>query len=154
MVAFSFSIFSCDSSQVKKKASKKTVKKYRSLKTKAVMMERLKEFGFKIPEKLEFEKIKKKTSRYTAYFKAENLDEAAIKELDSWYIQQISDLVAVKWKKRAIRENDTIVGLTVNHHLFYRPKGGKSSLSNSIDLSSSYSTRAKSYSLYISPNNY
>ncbi|MCP3921446.1 MAG: hypothetical protein GY714_02555 [Desulfobacterales bacterium] len=152
LIALSFSLFSCDSSPKNEKHKKKSKK--HSIKTKAGMMERLNEFGFEIPEKFKFVKIKKKTSSYSVEFKAEKIDDVTKKELDEWYVKQISDLEANKWKKRPITVNVTVMGLTVNQHIFFKPKGGKSSLLNSIDLSSSYDPKNKSYSLFISPNNY
>ncbi len=152
IIVLSFSLFSCDSSS--KQEKQKKVSKKQSIKTKAGMMERLNEFGFKIPENFKFVKIKKKTSTYSVEFKAEKIDDTTKTELDEWYVKQISDLEANKWRKKPITENVTVMGLTVNQHIFFKPKGGKSSLSNSIDLSSSYDPKSKSYSLFISPNNY
>jgi|GEM_PF-2007368 len=150
-------VWSCGGGSEEKKApeatAKKKVKEY-SLKTQEGMMKKLQEFGISIPEELVFIEITKKSSDLTAKFEKEGIDETVKAGLDKWHAGLVSQLTASGWKKRDIRVNEKMFGAVYNQSIFMKPKGGGSSLSNTLDISTAYDLEKKKYTLYVSPAAY
>ncbi|MCK4979522.1 MAG: hypothetical protein KAS62_03955 [Candidatus Delongbacteria bacterium] len=158
-VLFSIFVWSCGGNSEKdtktktEKPKQVEVKKY-SIDTEEGMMKKLQEFKIKIPENLVFVEVAKGYgNKYTVKFKAENIDDAARKQLDEWYAKQIADLIADGWEKakHGSTENETTMGIVANSHIFYKPKGGKSSLKHALSFTSNYDTEEKSYTIRLTP---
>ncbi|MBN2255389.1 MAG: hypothetical protein JW736_06765 [Deltaproteobacteria bacterium] len=150
-------VWSCGGGSEDKKAPKataeKTTKKY-SLKTQEGMMKKLQEFGISVPAELVFIEITKNSSDYVAKFEKEGIDEPVKAGLDKWYAGLISHLTANGWKKRDVRVNDTMFGAVYNQTICRKPRGGGSTLSDMLDITTVYDLEKKKYTLYVSPAAY
>jgi len=148
-------VWSCGGGSEEKKASeqtaKKTTKKY-SLKTQEGMMKKLQEFGISIPEELPFVEITRKSSNYTAKFEKAGIDETGKKDLDTWHAGLVSQLTANGWKKRDIRVNENMFGAVYNQHIFMKPRGGSSTLSDALNITTVYNVEKMAFTLYVSPS--
>jgi uncharacterized protein involved in high-affinity Fe2+ transport len=150
-------VWSCgggsDDKKVPKATAEKTTKTY-SLKTQEGMMKKLQELGISIPAELVFVEITKNSSDYTAKFEKGGIDETGKAGLDTWHAGLVSQLTADGWTKRDIRVNETMIGVVYNQSIFMKPKGGGSSLSNALDITTAYDSKKKTYTLYVSPAEY
>ncbi len=134
-----------------KNETKKETKKL-SKSTKEGMMAILDASGIEVPEELQFEEVKKKSSSYVISFIKEDVDEQTRLQLDEWFTNHINKLVDDGWKKMVVRDNETILGLTMNEIIMYPPKEKKIRVSYGLTISSAYDSENKSYKYYVDAN--
>jgi protein involved in sex pheromone biosynthesis len=135
---------------------KKEKRKSTSLKHKDNMLNKLVEYKIVLPDVLTFKEIKRRGSEYTAVFVATAVDAGQKKNLDSWYTNQMSKLEANGWKrsKHGNTENQKMAGLTINSYIFMKPKGGGSTRTLALTLSSISDPKASKYTVKVSPAQY
>ncbi len=156
-------IFSCKDSKSKKTKpesissevkSEVKVKKVTTLEERKeegkIARTELNDYLKQIPENLVFKESVVNTMGIKKYvFVAENLDEIAISDLDKWLTEQMNFMVADKWERSQLQENDVISGMIYNSYSFKRPQRGESGMVDMFSLTSVLSPEQKTFTIFV-----
>lgn len=134
--------------EIKEEIKKETKKLSKS--TKEGMMAIIDASNIDVSDELEYEKVGKKSNSYVISFKKVNTEEETVKKLDEWFVNTINELVEAGWRKKALSENEEMMGVVVNDIIMYPPDDKDIDVSYGLKLSTSYDMEKKSYSFYVS----
>lgn len=154
-------LYSCSDSKTKKPVSDevKTEVKIKKVKTLAERKEEGKEvrkelnnYLKQIPENLVFkEAVVNAMGIKKSVFHAENVDEEARNTIEKWLDEQLKDMVAAKWEKTQLQDDDVISGMTYNSYSLKKAQDGDSSQSDMLNLTSVYSPDNMTYTIFVKP---
>ncbi len=109
-------------------------------------------FGVEVPENMQYkESLINNIGYKKSVFERKDIGEADKNALDQWYQNQVNQLKKNAWDAEIIQKDENISGSIFNMTQFKKAQGGKSTLSDVIQISTAYLPKQKTYLITFKP---